>query len=75
MARRSSLLRRTKSLLKDVPIESAEEAIANSDMTAVDSGLDVQLTFGGNIAQSERAIQYVKLEGLSVRGGRAQRNV
>jgi RNA polymerase sigma-70 factor, ECF subfamily len=59
-------LRRTKSSLKDMPIESAAELIANSDMTAVDSGLDVQRLLAGISPKAREAIQYVKLEGLSV---------
>jgi RNA polymerase sigma-70 factor, ECF subfamily len=59
-------LRRTKHSLKDMPMESAEELIANSDMTAVDSGLDVQRLLAGIPSKAREAIQYVKLEGLSV---------
>jgi RNA polymerase sigma-70 factor (ECF subfamily) len=58
-------LRRTKYSLKDMPMESAEELIANSDMTAVDSGLDVQRLLAGIPSKAREASQYVKLEGLA----------
>jgi RNA polymerase sigma-70 factor, ECF subfamily len=59
-------LRRTKYSLKDVPMESAAELIANSDMTAVDSGLDVQRLLAEIPSKVREAIQSIKLEGLSV---------
>ena len=59
-------LRRTKSSLKDLPMESVEELTADSDMTAVDSGLDLQRLLSGISSKAREAIQYVKLEGLSV---------
>jgi RNA polymerase sigma-70 factor (ECF subfamily) len=59
-------LRHTKSSLKDMPIESAEELIADSDMAAVDSGLDLQRLLSGISSKAREAIECVKLEGLSV---------
>jgi RNA polymerase sigma-70 factor, ECF subfamily len=59
-------LRRTKYSLKDVPMESAEDLVADSDMTAVDSGLDVQRLLAEIPSKARAAIQSVKLEGLSV---------
>jgi len=59
-------LRRTKSSFKDLPMESVEELTADSDMTAVDSGLDLQRLLSGISPRAREAIQYVKLEGLSV---------
>jgi RNA polymerase sigma-70 factor (ECF subfamily) len=59
-------LRRTKSSFKDLPMESIEELTADSDMTAVDSGLDLQRLLSGISSKAREAIQYVKLEGLSV---------
>jgi RNA polymerase sigma-70 factor, ECF subfamily len=58
-------LRRTKSSLKDVP-EGAEELTSGSDMTAVESGLDIQRLMSKISSKTRQAIQYVKLEGLSV---------
>src|ERR1700688_4717364 len=59
-------LRRTKSSFKDLPIASAEELIAKSDMAAVESGLDLQRLMLKISSKARQVIQYVKLEGLSV---------
>jgi RNA polymerase sigma-70 factor (ECF subfamily) len=59
-------LRRTKSSLNDVPIEGAQELTSTSDMTAVESGLDLQRLMSGISSKARKALQYVKLEGLSV---------
>ena len=59
-------LRRTKSSLKALPIESAHELMSISDMTAVDSGLDLQRLLAEISSKAREAIQYVKLEGLIV---------
>src|SRR5215470_14592340 len=59
-------LRRTKSSVKDVPMESVAELTAQSDMTAVDSGLDLHRLLSEISAKAREAIQYVKLDGLSV---------
>jgi RNA polymerase sigma-70 factor, ECF subfamily len=60
-------LRRTKSSFRDVPLENAHELTSGSDTTAVDSGLDLQQLLSGISSKAREAIQYVKLEGLSVR--------
>jgi RNA polymerase sigma-70 factor, ECF subfamily len=59
-------LRRTKSSFKDLPMESVQELMADSEMTAVDSGLDLQRLLSRISPRAREAIQYVKLEGLSV---------
>jgi RNA polymerase sigma-70 factor (ECF subfamily) len=59
-------LRRTKSSSKDMPIESANGLIAQSDMAAVESGLDLKRLMSQISSKTRRAIQYVKLEGSSV---------
>ena len=59
-------LRRTKSSFKDLPITSAEELTAKSDIVAVESGLDLQRLMLKISSKARRVIQYVKLEGLSV---------
>ena len=59
-------LRRTKSSYKDLPIASAEELTAKSDMEAVESGLDLQRLMLKISSKARNIIQYVKLEGLSV---------
>lgn len=59
-------LRRTKSSFKDLPMASAEELTAKSDMTEVESGLDIQRLMSKISSKAREVIQYVKLEGLSV---------
>ena len=59
-------LRRTKSSLKDLPMEATEELTSNSDLTAVESSLDLQRLMSGISSKARAAIQYVKLDGLSV---------
>lgn len=59
-------LRRTKSSFKDLPIASAEDLTAKSDMAAVESGLDLQRLMLKISSRARQVIQYVKLEGLSV---------
>jgi RNA polymerase sigma-70 factor, ECF subfamily len=59
-------LRRTKSSFKDLPMETAERLTASSDLAAVESGLDLQRLMSKISAKARQAIQYVKLEGLSI---------
>ena len=59
-------LRRTKSSFKNLPMETVHELTAESDMTAVDSGLDLQRLLSEISSKAREAIQYVKLDGLSV---------
>ena len=59
-------LRRTKLSFKDVPMETAEQLTASSDLAAVESGLDLQRLMSKISAKARQAIQYVKLEGLSI---------
>jgi RNA polymerase sigma-70 factor (ECF subfamily) len=40
--------------------------MSNSDMTAIDSGLDLQRLLSEISSKAREAIQYVKLDGLSV---------
>lgn len=60
-------LRRTSAEARDVPVEEAEEVLAHNDHAAVESSLDLESLLAGISEQARRAIQYVKLEGLSVR--------
>jgi len=60
-------LRRTKSASKDVPVESADELTVESDLTAVESNLDLEELLSRISNTAGQAIRYVKLEGLSVR--------
>jgi hypothetical protein len=50
---------------KDIPVESAEELIASSDLAGVESSLDLQLLMTGISPKARVAIQYVKLQALS----------
>lgn len=61
-------LRRSKSSAADLPIEEeAEEVVAEDDQAAVDSRLDLQKLMADLAPKTRQAIQYVKLDGLSVR--------
>jgi RNA polymerase sigma-70 factor, ECF subfamily len=59
-------LRRTKSSLKDLAMERTEEFTSNSDLAAVESSLDLQRLLFEIPSKAREAIQYVKLDGLSV---------
>jgi RNA polymerase sigma-70 factor (ECF subfamily) len=59
-------LRRTKSANIDVPVEEAEGVFANDDVSAVDSGLDLTRLLAQLTPKMRQAIQFVKLDGLSV---------
>ena len=47
-------------------MESAEVLTSNSDMAAVESGLDLQRLMSQISSKAREAIQHVKLDGLSV---------
>src|ERR1700680_1078590 len=55
-------LRRTKYSFKDLSIESAGELTADSDMAAIESGLDLHRLMSEISSKARKAIQYVKLE-------------
>ena len=59
-------LRRTKASVRDVPIEAAAEVLADDNATAVDSGLDLMKLMARLPHKTRQAIQFVKLDGLSV---------
>ena len=59
-------LRRTKSSVTDVPIDEAEEVVADDDFAAVDSSLDLDKLLAQLTPKARQAIQFVKLDGLSV---------
>lgn len=59
-------LRQTKATIKDVPIEGAEEATAQDDRAHVESSLDLERLMAGLSPKVRQAIQYVKIDGLSV---------
>lgn len=58
-------LRRTKVSIKDVPIEEAEEVIARDDLADVESATDLGKLLAKLSPKARRAIQHVKLEGMS----------
>lgn len=61
-------LRRSKSSVLDLPIEEeAEEVLADDDQSAVDSRLDLKTIMADLAPKTRQAIQYVKVDGLSVR--------
>jgi RNA polymerase sigma-70 factor (ECF subfamily) len=49
-----------------MPIESAQELVGRSDLAAVESSLDLQRLMSGISSKAREAIQYLKLDGLSV---------
>lgn len=60
-------LRRSKVSLSILPIEEeAEEVLADDDHSAVDSRLDLQKLMADLAPKTRKAVQYVKLDGLSV---------
>jgi len=65
-------LRRTKVFVSDLPIEHAEEVTAQDDRGQVESSLDLEKLMAGLSHKVRQAIQYVKLDGLSVREAAAR---
>jgi len=59
-------LRRTKASVRDVPIDEAAEVLADDDAAAVDSGLDLNKLMAQLSPKTRQAVQFVKLDGLSV---------
>jgi RNA polymerase sigma-70 factor (ECF subfamily) len=59
-------LRQTRPSLVDVPIDSAEDVLAQDDHIGTESAYDVQRLLSQLPEKMRRTIQSVKLEGLSV---------
>lgn len=59
-------LRRTNARPENVGIEEAIEVVARDDHTAVESTFDIDKLMGVLSPKTREAIQYVKLDGLSV---------
>ena len=59
-------LRRSKAAISDVPIDVVEEITVGDDSARVDSSLDLEKLLVEIPPKTRQAIQYVKLEGLSV---------
>ncbi len=60
-------LRRAKASIGDVPVEEAPDLFADDDATVVDSRLDLHKLMARLAPKTRRAIEMVKLDGLSVR--------
>jgi RNA polymerase sigma-70 factor, ECF subfamily len=59
-------LRRTKASMKDVPIENAAAVVAHDDNAGVESAVDLGKLMARVSPKARQAIQYVKIDGLSV---------
>ena len=59
-------LRRTKASTSDVPLDLAEEITVPDDSAYVESSLDLERLLAEVPPKARRAIQYVKLDGLSI---------
>jgi RNA polymerase sigma-70 factor (ECF subfamily) len=59
-------LRRSKASATDIAIEDTEEVLADDDASAVETGLDLSKLMGQLTPKTRQAIQFVKLDGLSV---------
>ena len=59
-------LRRTRTSMADVAIDEADQVPANDDPSSVESGLDLEKLMAQLTPKARQAIQFVKLEGLSV---------
>ena len=59
-------LRRTRASAMEVPLEEAETVLAHDDPVAVESTLELEKLMAQISPKARRAIQHVKLEGLSV---------
>jgi RNA polymerase sigma-70 factor (ECF subfamily) len=66
-------LRRTNASRGDVAIEHADELTARADNDGVESSIDLRRLMAQLPVKMQRAIQYVKLDGLSVAEPRAGR--
>jgi RNA polymerase sigma-70 factor (ECF subfamily) len=59
-------LRRTEALLSDVPIDEANDVLGEDDHASVESAYDLNKLLGRLPDKMRRAIECVKIEGLSV---------
>jgi RNA polymerase sigma-70 factor (ECF subfamily) len=59
-------VRRIKAAKMDVPIGEADEVFAADDISAVDTGLDLTKLLARLTPKARQAIQFVKLDGLSI---------
>jgi RNA polymerase sigma-70 factor, ECF subfamily len=59
-------LRRTKASAMDVPLEEADDILAADDPSGVESALDLDKLMAQLKPKTRQAVQFVKLDGLSV---------
>lgn len=59
-------LRGARPSMTDVPLDDADELVARDDQIGAESALDLQRLMSGLPDKMRRAIQHVKLDGLSV---------
>jgi RNA polymerase sigma-70 factor (ECF subfamily) len=59
-------LRRTRTSMTDVAIDEADQVPADDNPVSVESGLDLEKLMAQLTPKARQAIQFVKLEGLSV---------
>ena len=59
-------LRQTRASMTDLPIDDAEEVMAQDDHISVESAYDLHRLMSRLPTKMRRAIQFVKLDGLSV---------
>ena len=59
-------LRRTKASAADIPINAVDELLVDDDQTAAESAFDLSALLEKLPLKMKSAIQYVKLDGLSV---------
>lgn len=59
-------LRRTQESMADGPIEDANEVIERDDHTGTESRFDLRRLMAGLPEKMRQAIQYVKLDGMSI---------
>jgi RNA polymerase sigma-70 factor (ECF subfamily) len=65
-------LRRTKASTSDVPLDLADEITVHDDSAHVESSLDLEKLLAEVPPKARQAIQFVKLDGLSVREAAAK---
>ncbi len=68
-------LRQTRASMSDLPIESAEDVLAQDDHIGTESAYDLQRLLNKLPAKMRRTIELVKLEGLSVAEAANQSNM
>jgi RNA polymerase sigma-70 factor (ECF subfamily) len=58
--------------VRDVAIDEAEQVLADDDPSSIESGLDLERLLAQITPKARQAIQFVKLDGLSVREAAVQ---